>query len=228
MGMSTLIAEDLLLLLLDDDSGKLDATYLTPLLGGAVLLELAMAESLEVRKNGAWSSAKVHVLTDARQPSDPILVDALRTTGDKERTAQDLVNRLGKGLKETLLERLVERGIVAHQEDRVWGIFPRERWPAIDSSHEDVVRRQLAAALLEGARPEDRTAALIALLHAVSKAHRILADNHGIAARQIRSRAKEIADGEWAAKAVRDAVVSAQAAMTAATTAATTAAVTSG
>lgn len=223
--MSTTIAEDLLLLLLDDESGKIDSTYLDPLLGGAVLIELAMSQRLDVHKDGAWSRAKVRVLTDGGTPDDPMLVAALHTVGEKERTAEDLVNRLGKGLKDQLLDRLVHRGIVRHEHDKVWGLFPRDRWPAVDSSHEDGVRRQLAATLLEGAEPDERTAALVALLHAVDKAHRILADNHGLPARQVKARAKTIAEGEWAAKAVRSAVTSAQAAMTTATMAATSAAV---
>ena len=41
--MATLIAEDLLLLLLDDESGKLtNATFLDAGLGGALLVELAL------------------------------------------------------------------------------------------------------------------------------------------------------------------------------------------
>lgn len=222
--MSYLIAEDLLLLMLDDESGKLESTHIDPLLGGAVLIELAMGERLEVRRDGTWSRAKVHVLTDGGTPDDPVLVAALRTVAEKERTAQDLVNRLGKGLKQQLLARLTERGIVRHESDKVLGLFPRDRWPAVDSHHEDDVRRQLAASLLEGVAPDDRTAALVSLLHAVDRAHRTLADNHGLSGRQVKARAKEISEGEWAAKAVRDAVASAQAAMIAATTIATTAA----
>ena len=51
-------------------------------------------------------------------------------------------------------------------------------------------------------------------------------DREGLPAREIKKRAKEIAEGDWSAKAVSDAVAAAQAAVTAAivaTTAATTA-----
>ena len=44
----TLIAEDLLLLLLDDESGKPQTSALTVALGGAVLVELALAEAVAV------------------------------------------------------------------------------------------------------------------------------------------------------------------------------------
>ncbi|MDN5893146.1 MAG: GPP34 family phosphoprotein [Nocardioides sp.] len=212
--MTTLIAEDVLLLLLDDETGRLESTHYDPLLGGAVLLELAMSGNLEVRKAGAWSSAKVQVLTDGRRPESDVLRDGLHTVQEKERTAQDLVNRIGKGLKDRLLAGLVERGVVRLDEDKVLGLFPRKRWPAVDSGHEDEGRREISAALINGVTPDEHTAALIALLHSVDRAHRTV-DNQGTPGRQVKARAKEISEGEWAAKAVKEAVAAAQAAMTA-------------
>jgi len=70
------------------------------------------------------------------------------------------------------------------------------------------------------------TAAVVALLVAVGQAHRQV-DRGGLSAGQLRKRARQVAEGAWAAEAVRDAVHAAQAATTAAVTAATTAAVTS-
>ncbi len=59
-------------------------------------------------------------------------------------------------------------------------------------------------------------------------AHKVV-DREGLPARQLKSRAKEVADGDWAAKAVKDAIAAAQAAVAAATVAATaSAAATSG
>ena len=47
--MTTLIAEDLVLLLLDDESGKLTNTsHLDTGIGGALLVELALAETVTV------------------------------------------------------------------------------------------------------------------------------------------------------------------------------------
>lgn len=212
--MTTLIAEDVLLLLLDDETGRLESTHLDPLLGGAVLMELALAGNLEVRTDGTWSRSRVHVLTDGPVPGSPVLRDALVEVREKERSAQDLVPRIGKGLKDTLLDGLVERGIVRLDEDKVLGLFPRRRWPAVDSRHEDDIRQAISAALLHGVTPDQRTAALIALLHAVDRAHRTV-DNQGAPGKVVKARAKEISEGEWAAKAVKDAVAAAQAAMTA-------------
>jgi hypothetical protein len=219
--MTTLIAENLLLLLLDDDSGKLTGTtYLDTGIGGAVLVELALAGCVEVHKgSGMWARAKV-VPTNAPRPSDPLLVESLDLVSAKERTAQDLVGRLGKKRRDVLLDRLRQRGIVEEREDRVLGLIPRRRWPTVDSTHEAGARREVEDVLLHGARPEERTAALIAVLSALDLAHKVI-DLQGLSGREVKKRAKEVADGDWAAKAVRDSIAAAQAAVTAAVIAST-------
>lgn len=213
--MATLIAEDLLLLLLDDEKGTLTGSaYPQTALGGAVLIELALGGAATVEeKKGLWRSSTVHAMPGAR-PEDEVLQAAYDLVAEKERGAQDLVARLGKGLQPHLSERLAARGILERRESRVLGLIPRTRWPAADMSREDEVRRQLTTALVQGVQPDERTAALIALLSALDKAHKVI-DHDGLPVREVRRRAKEIAEGAWAAKAVRDAINASIAAMTA-------------
>ena len=45
----------------------------------------------------------------------------------------------------------------------------------------------------------------IALLSAIDKAHKVV-DHEGLPTKVVRQRAKEIAEGAWAAKAVKDAI----------------------
>lgn len=204
--MVTLIAEDLLLLMLDDASGKLTGTsYPQPALGGALLIELALTGAVEIEeKTGVWKSAKVRPAPDAA-PGDEVLRAGYDLVAEKERGAQDLVDRLGKGLKERLADRLVDRGLLDRQEDKVIGLFPRTRWPSIDATHEEQVRRALTAVLVSGAEPDQRTGALVAILSAIDKAHKVV-DHQGMSSRDVRKRAKQISEGAWAAKAVRDAI----------------------
>jgi hypothetical protein len=218
------MAEDLLLLLLDDEKGTIRASSHLPVaLGGAVLVELALTGAVEVTApSGIWRSTKVHPRPGAAPP-DPVLAAGLATISEKERSAQDLVTRLGKGLKETLTARLVVRGLLHCREDKVLGVFPRKRWPAADATHEHDVRRLVTAALVGGAQPDDRTRALVALLAAVDQAHRVV-DHEGLSSREVKKCATAIGEGDWAAKAVRDAVAASIAAVTAAGTAATVAA----
>ena len=222
-----LISEDLLLLLLDDDKGTLTGSaYPQTALGGAVLIELALAGAVSVEeKNGVWRSTKVRA-TPGLTLDDDVLQTAYDVVAEKPRGAQELVTRLGKGLPERLGDRLVARGILERRESRTLGLFPRTRWPAADSQHEDEVRRQLARVLVQGAVPDQRTGALIALLSALGKAPKVV-DHEGLPAKEVTRRAKELAEGAWAAKAVRDAINASTAAMTAATTAAVAAGVAS-
>lgn len=223
--MSTLIAEDLLLLLLDDDKGTLAASsYTQTILGGGLLIELALNEAVEVGdKEGFWHTAKVRARPGVTL-SDPVLVDALALVAEKERSAQDVVNRIGKGVKETLLARLEQRGILQRREGRILGLFPHTTWPSADSTHEQAVRRAIESALLQGVTPDDRTGALIALLHAIGQAHKVI-DRQGLPAGEVKARAKRISEGAWAAKAVKDAIAASVAATSAAVTAATSTAV---
>jgi hypothetical protein len=207
-----LIAEELLLLLLDDQSGATKSSYMRPGLGGALLVELAMAECVVVGPRRRWASSKVTAVAGVPIPDDPLLRAAYETVATKPQTAQNLVNQLGKNLQSTLAERLVQQGILEQRASRVLGLFPRNRWPSRDVLYKEQVRRSLAAALVDGQEPDPRTAALIALLYALDRAHKTI-DRGGLSSREVKRRAKEIADGNWAAKGVRDAIQAATAAV---------------
>jgi hypothetical protein len=204
----TLIAEDLLLLLLDDRTGKPATSSLEVALGGALLAELALTGAIELsEKTAVWRSAKVR--RGARLTlEDPVLASAFASVVEKERSAQALVTLLGKGLTSTLGERLAERGFLQRRDERVFGLFPRTRWPARDNSREQSLTRALTVVLVDGGRPDSRTAALVALLHAVGRAHKTV-PHPGIGSGQVRKRAKQVAEGDWAAKAVKDAIAAA-------------------
>jgi hypothetical protein len=209
-----LIAEDLLLLLLDDRKGTNSSAYTRTALGGAVLVELALAEAVTVEeKTRAWRSAKVYAGA-APAGLDPVLERARATIAERQRSAQDLVDRLGKGLDDELAERLAQKGMLERRDGRILGLFPVTRWPVLDSAHEEAVRGSLTAALVEGAEPDARTAALVALLHAIGRAHKTV-PHEGLPSSEVRKRAKRIAEGDWAAKAVKDAIEASTAAIAA-------------
>lgn len=221
-----LIAEDLLLLLLDDEKGTMpSSTQHRPLLGGALLIELALGGHVAVgEKHRLWRTTPVHAAGTA--PADPELQAAVGVVAAKQRNAQDLVNRIGKGARDRLLDRLVGRGILEKREGRFLGLFPHTTWPAADLAHERQVRQRLHDVLVTGLDPDPRSAALVALLQAVGQAHQQVAAP-GVPPRDVRRRAKTVSEGAWAADAVRDAVQASQAAMTAAVVAATSAATSS-
>ena len=85
------------------------------------------------------------------------------------------------------------------------------------------MRRLMAQALVQQEAPDTRTAALIALAHAVRCVDKIVDPRqHGLSRRELRARAAEIAKGNWASEAVRKAIEEMMAAVMIAITAAAT------
>lgn len=222
----TLLAEDVLLLVLDDETGArtLDGTRTDLVMGGALLLDLALAGRVELTRDGPWWAREQVGVVDAAPLADPLLDEALATVAARPRSSQDLVARLGKGVRARLLERLESRGVIERRSDTVLGLFPRTRWPATDSRPEQAVRDRLHEVLVVGVTPDERSGALVALLLAVDKAHSVLPGLDSRERRAVKTRAQTVAEGAWAADAVRSAVQAMQAAVMAGTMAATTAA----
>lgn len=209
-----LLAEDLLLLLLDDERGTARGVTidLRVPLGAALLAELALDGAVRpVGEPSLWHAARLE--PTGLGATDPVLADALAVVAEKPRAVGDLANRVGKGLRERLSEHLAEQGILERLDDRVLGLFPRTRWPARSSAHEAEVREALHGVLLGDRTPDGRTAVLAGILGALDRIPAVLG-LHGEEARRAKRRAKELAEGDWAAKAVRDAVRAAVAATT--------------
>ena len=214
----TLIAEDLLLLLLDDQSGKSETSHLDLALGGAVLADLALEGLVEVVSHGSLlGSAKLRRAPGA-MVGDRILAGALGAVAENK-PAQRLVVKVGKGLLEPLAERQLRRGVLDRREEKVLGLVTRTRWPSRDPSRKEAIRRGLVVILVQGGRPDARSAALIGLLLAVNRLHRTVS-HPDASARRVKKRAKEVAEENWASPTIKDAVAVATAATAAAHSAA--------
>jgi hypothetical protein len=196
-----LIAEDLLLLVLDDEKGTLASSWVQQALGGAILTELVLTGSVQVMPRSGLTPAKAMAVPGHR-PDEPILAAAYDSLAAKPLAAKNAVTNLGKGLHEALAARLCDRNILKRRDEKILGIFPRTTWPAADSTHENAVRGQLVAVLIQGAAPDARTGPLIALLSSIDLAHKVV-DTRSVGAGAVKKRAKEIARGDWAAKGVR-------------------------
>ena len=210
----TLIAEDLLLLLLDDQSGKPNTGHLDLALGGAVLVDLALDGLVEVASHGSLlGSAKLRRAPGA-VAGDRILAGALGAVAENK-PAQKLVAQVGKGLLEPLAERQCRRGVLERREEKVLGLVTRTRWPSRDPSRKEAIRRGLVVILVQGGRADARSAALIGLLLAVHRLHRTVS-HPDASARSVKKRAKEVAEESWASPTIKDAVAVATAATAAA------------
>lgn len=219
---SVLVAEDLLLCLTDDRTGRLvvSGSTVDVGLGGALLVELALRGRVAVAAAGERIRRGHLVVRDPTPTADPVLDDALAAVRAKEgRKPQHVVGGLGKGRRAQLYERLAASGAVRREERRVLGLFPGRRWPAADVDRARGLRDRLAVALQRGATDDARVAALVSLLAALDALHRVVVPAQvGLTRRELKERAKQIAAGEWAGKAVRDAIAGMNAAVTAAIT----------
>lgn len=132
-----------------------------------------------------------------------------------------VIRPLGKNPRQTLHGRLAASGVLRAEQARILGIFPAHRWPAMDTSHEEQIRQHLGGALAGQEAPDSHAATLIALLHALKCEHKVIdPQQYGLSRRQLRARAEEIAQGNWASAAVRQVIKETIAAAAAAASAA--------
>ena len=187
-------------------------------LGGALLVELALAERVGVAGPGERVRAGRLVLEDPAPTGDLLLDDALAVVRDREgKRPQDVVARLGKRARARVYGRLVERGVLRAEGHRVLGVLPTHRWPSRDATHEASVRAELVTALRAGATTEARTGALVSLLLALD-AVRTTVDpgSVGLTRKELDANARRIAEGDWAGRAVGHAIDAMNAAVIAA------------
>lgn len=209
------LVDELLLLAYDDASGRNQAAYLELGLGGAIMLELTLAERIDV------ADGRVSVVDDA-PTGEALLDEVLRRIGeDKPRKPAAVVQRAGKGLTQPVLDELVSRGVLRYKRDKLLGVFPFHRYLPDDPTAEADARVRLEGAVDAGAASDARTAALASLVYALKMDAIVFPER---SQREVRKALKAIAEGSWAGDATRKAVEAAQAAVMAAVVAATTAA----
>ena len=205
-----LLAEDLLLLVTDDASGRLlaPAEQVDAGLGGANLVELTLRNKVDLSGEQDPGKPGRIIVRDPSPAGDAVLDAALEILVARQgKRPSTVIRPLSKNLRRTLYQRLADRGVVRAERGRIFGVFPVRRWPAQDASDEAEVRRLMTQALVQQQAPDTRTAALIALAHAVGCVDKIVdRREHGLSRRQLRARAKKIAEGNWASAAVRKAI----------------------
>jgi hypothetical protein len=217
--MALMIAEELLLLAYREDGtahGK--GTELDVALGGALLVELALAGNVELTDTDVVASGQRPV------PSQSELAAALTAIASKPRRPRSWVQRLAKGARRRLLDDLVARGVLTEQEYRRLGVFPARRYPAADPAPREEIEGRLRAAVVDGEQPDERTAALASMIAAAGLERRVFPQDDR---KLVKRRLKEIAEGDAVAAAVRRTIRAAHAATMAAVTAASTSAASS-
>ncbi|MFJ5224629.1 GPP34 family phosphoprotein [Streptomyces sp. NPDC088400] len=217
MRSETLIVEDVMLMLLDDETGvPAGAGTLHYTLGGAVLVELALLGRIETDKGRAGlNGSKVLAVGDGPLP-DPLLQSAYEKIAERPCDVQTLLLQIGGGLRKPVIDRLVEQGFIRRESKRMLGLFRTTKLPTDDMRHESELRRKVCAVLERGESPDARTAAVIAVLSASGT----LPTFHPAPkwSTEVSERAKELERGSWGATAVNTAVTRTAAASSVAST----------
>ena len=161
---SVALAEELLLLAYDDESGKAVGSRIGLDLGmaAAVLVDLALAGRI------AYSDGTIIVIDD-KPTGEPIADEVLaKIAGDTPHTPASWVQRLRHGLRARVLADLCNRGVICDVDETAMdGFVHLHRYPTVDASVEAEVRGRLGRALTGEEMPAERTAALATLVAAV-------------------------------------------------------------
>lgn len=198
-----------MLLSLDDDSGAAkERGNVGWAAGGGVLVELTLTGRIDIEDDRV-------TVRDAQPTGVPYLDEHLAHIKEHGRSwkVQDCLRAVAKEAAAGATQALVDRGVLREEKKRVLGLFPTRRYPEVDGAGEEEVRHRLDRVVIDGADPDERTAALVALLHGARLRGLAFPQREG--RKQIEARMAEIAEGQWVQPAVRRAIDQAHAAMTA-------------
>lgn len=192
------IAEDVLLLLLDNASAKpvLPQRLSRRLLAAAVLLDLAYDGRVRPALPNEPAQGCLIALVGP-PPLDPVVRPALALLQRTPLTPASAVGKLSKHVEDDVLDQLLRTGQV-RQVQLKSGRFRANAyaWPMNDRSRVDAVRAAVLAVLFENRLPDPPTAAVIALLYACDGFGTLFGLNDR-GREWIIQRAGEISSGSW-------------------------------
>lgn len=160
---SVALAEELLLLAYDDESGRPAGSQIGLDLGmaAAVLVELALA--------GRVGYIDRMIMVRDATPTGVSIIDEVlaRLAADTPHTPASWLQRLRHGLRDRVLADLCARGVIRDVDETTMGFIHLHRYPTVDPTVEADIRARLNLALATDDEPDERTAALATLVAAV-------------------------------------------------------------
>ena len=159
---SVALADELLLLAYDDETGR----CAVPLI--ALDLGMAAAVLIDLVLHGRVGVAGGAIVPVDATPTGHWVVDEVlaRVSAEPPQPAAFWLQRLRHNLRQHILEELIEQGVVRDRDETAWDVLRVHRYPTVDSAAERETRERLAAAFAGDGVPDERTAALAALIAA--------------------------------------------------------------
>ena len=161
------LMEELLLLALDDEKGKILSSSSCALpygLRGALLLELFLTEKIDIVD-------KKIVVIDKSNTGNEVLDNGLNIidTYHKQKTVKFWITKLMSQMKELrkdLLNELITKGILEQQDKKVLLVIPATRYPTKNPVIENRVRKRIIGIVLHDEQLDERSSMLISLINA--------------------------------------------------------------
>lgn len=171
-------AEEILLLMLDDEDGTflpVRESTVEYVLAGAVLMDLAFANRID-------TDPKQLVVLDKTPTGNPMLDQAFAhiAKSDEVKDAKSWVETLSRheaaSIREQALASLIERGILEARDEKFLWVFRSRRYPAIDGRAEREAKLRITGVLLSEDAPDPRDVAMICLVDACNILRDIFSD----------------------------------------------------
>lgn len=174
----SVLAQDLVLLLLDNESGRstVDIGRRHRAVGTAILLDLIRTGKVTVDVPAGDPKAARPVVRDAAATGDTVLDKALSVLADKDRKLGWAAENIGHACWRPQLDALTERGLVRHEEGRFLGVIHTNAWPSGDPSHEEAVVDRIRDAVVGGQEPDEPTLLLVMILNGIGALPALLPD----------------------------------------------------
>lgn len=200
---SPTLAEDLLLVLFQPDSGTIAGeNTLFYVLGGAVLAQLGLEKRVSTGKT--WTGTVTMSAVTDQAPSDEILRAAWESVKGKPRGVQTVLPAIGPTLRQPLIDRLVARGDLREESTKILGLFPTTVLKDSGTGRRDRLLSDIRGVLVDGVSPAPRLAALTGLLSASGTLPQF--DPLIPWTSAVYTRAEELERGDWGAAGAGEAV----------------------
>lgn len=175
-------------------------------LGGAALVELAAGGHVQLEPGATLLGPRARPVVGA-PPEDPVLRSAWRRMPGTAIGLRTLVVRIGPSLREVVVDRLVERGVLDRRRRRLLGLIPTTSLHDAGTGERERLLAPVRAALVDGEPADARTAALAGLLSASDALPALHAEIPWSGA--VHTHGKAFERGDWGAKAASQAVLAA-------------------
>ncbi len=158
-------AEEILLLILDDEKGTIEYPYsdeMKYVMAGAVLMDLAVHDKID-------NDLDKLIVVD-KTPTGEELLDTYLDMIPEDGEIHDAnywvagLAKHGTAIKEKALEMLVEKGILKVLNEKILWVFGTRRYPMIDETEEREVRERVVHLLNSDDIPDPRDVILVCLI----------------------------------------------------------------